>query len=40
VRGTQLDGGVVDAFLKLVPFLREHQVMIQAVSFPEREAAA
>jgi hypothetical protein len=40
VRGTQLDGPVVDGFLKLVPFLREHRVMIQAVSFPEREAAA
>jgi HD-GYP domain-containing protein (c-di-GMP phosphodiesterase class II) len=40
VRGTQLDGSVVDGFLKLVPFLREHRVMIQAVSFPEREAAA
>jgi putative nucleotidyltransferase with HDIG domain len=40
VRGTQLDGSVVDGFLKLVPFLREHRVMIQAVSFPEREEAA
>lgn len=40
VRGTQLDAAVVDGFLKLVPFLREHRVMIQAVSFPERKAAA
>jgi HD-GYP domain-containing protein (c-di-GMP phosphodiesterase class II) len=29
VRGTQLDPEVVDCFLELVPFLREHQVMIQ-----------
>jgi HD-GYP domain-containing protein (c-di-GMP phosphodiesterase class II) len=40
VRGTQLDARVVDGFLELVPFLREHQVMIQAVSFPEREEEA
>lgn len=40
VRGSQLDGRAVDSFLTLVPFLREHQVMIQAVSFPEREEAA
>ena len=40
VQGTQLDRTVVDGFLKLVPFLREHRIMIQAVSFPERKAAA
>ncbi len=30
VRGTQLDPQVVDCFLDLVPFLREHQIMIQS----------
>jgi len=45
VRGTQLDQEVVDAFLELVPFLREHQVMIEGTlrtedpSEPLKEAA-
>jgi len=40
VRGTQLDADVVDGLLDLVPFIREHRIMIQAVSFPDREQAA
>lgn len=40
VRGTQLDPTVVDTFLELAPFLREHRVMIDAgIEVPEEKAA-
>ena len=28
VRGTQLDAQVVDLFIKMIPFLKEHRMML------------
>jgi hypothetical protein len=39
VRGGQLDGGMVDAFFELVPFLREHSIMLRDGDELEAEAA-
>ena len=40
VQGSQLDTEIVERFFELVPFLREHQVMIEATLATERPRAA